>query len=83
MNVHVNTLLFTQMHLYRLNHSCSNILHQENISKECVPHQKQNGGMQGYIYDFFAPKHKIVGASLNRLGEAVITCTHNLCFEHE
>ena len=31
----------------------------------------------------FAPKHKIVGTSLNRLGEAVITCTHNQCFEYE
>ena len=39
-----------------------------------------------HVYLFFlsfAPKHKIVGTSLNRLGEAVITCTHNLCFEHE
>ena len=35
------------------------------------------------VYLSFAPKHKIVGTSLNRLGEAVITCTHNLCFEHE
>ena len=52
---------------------------------ENVYHQKQNWGMQGYIYFFlsFAPKHKIVGTSLNRLGEAVRTCTHNLCFEHE
>ena len=54
---------------------------------ECVPHQKQNWGMQGYIYFLsFAPKHKIVDTSLNRLGEAaeaVITCTHTLCFEHE
>ena len=50
---------------------------------ECVPHQKQNWGMQGYIYFFlsFAQKHKIVGTSLNRLGEAVITCTHTLGFE--
>ena len=30
---------------------------------------------------YFAPKHKIVGTSLKT--EAVIMCTHNLCFEHE
>ena len=35
------------------------------------------------IFLSFAPKHKIVGTSWNRLGEAVITCTHNLYFEHE
>ena len=42
-------------------------------------------GISIYFFFFlsFAPKHKIVGTSLNRLGEAVITCTHNLCFEHE
>ena len=49
------------------------------------PIKSKNWGMQGYIYFFlsFAPKHKIVDTSLNRLGEAVIMCTHNLCFEHE
>ena len=31
-----------------------------------------------FFFLSFAPKHKIVV-----LGEAVITCTHNLCFEHE
>ena len=35
------------------------------------------------IFLSFGQKHKIVGTSLNRLGEPVITCTHNLCFEHE
>ena len=44
---------------------------------ECVPHQKQNWGMQGYIYFFlsFAPKHRLWVQVFYRLGEAVITST--------
>ena len=49
------------------------------------PIKSKTGVCRGISIFFlsFAPIHKIVGTSLNRLGEAVITCTHNLCFEHE
>ena len=47
------------------------------------PIKSKTGVCRGIFFLSFAPKHKIVGTSLNRLGEAVITCTHNLCFEHE
>ena len=47
------------------------------------PIKSKTGVCRGIsIFLSFAPKHKIVGTSLY-LGEAVITCTHNLCFEHE
>ena len=50
----------------------------------CIPSKAKLGYAGVYLFFLsFAPKHKIVGTSLNRLGEAVITCTHNLCFEHE
>ena len=47
------------------------------------PIKSKTGVCRGIFFLSFALKHKIVGTSLNRLGEAVITCTHNLCFEHE
>ena len=43
------------------------------------PIKSKTGVCRGIsIFLSFAPKHEIVV-----LGEAVITCTHNLCFEHE
>ena len=43
------------------------------------PIKSKTGVCRGIsIFLSFAPKHKIAGTSLNRLGEAVITCTHNL-----
>ena len=49
------------------------------------PIKSKTGVCRGISIFFlsFASNHKIVGTSLNRLGEAVITCTHNLCFDHE
>ena len=48
------------------------------------PIKSKTGVCRGiFIFLSCAPKHKIVGTSLNRLSEAVITFTHNLCFEHE
>ena len=48
------------------------------------PIKSKTGVCRGIsIFFIFCSKHKIVGTSLNCLGEAVITCTHNLCFEHE
>ena len=35
------------------------------------------------IFLIFAPKHRLIVGTQNRLGEAVLTCTHNLCFEQK
>ena len=45
---------------------------------------QQNWGMQGFTYfSYFCSKTRIVGTRKKRLGEAVLTCTHNLCFEQK
>ena len=36
-----------------------------------------------YLFSYFCSKTQIVGTRQDRLGEAVLTCTHNLCFEHK
>ena len=39
-------------------------------------------GLQRYTsFSIFCSKTYIVGTCLNRLDEAVLTCTHNICFE--
>ena len=59
-------------------------LHQENMSVKCVPPYtpllyRKTGVCRGIpIFLIFAPKHR-----LWVLGEAVLTCTHNLCFEQK
>ena len=58
--------------------------HQENMSVKCVPLQtphlySKTGVCKGIpIFLIFAPKHR-----LWVLGEAVLSCTHNLCFEQK
>ena len=58
--------------------------HKENMSVKCVPLQtphlySKTGVCKGIpIFLIFAPKHR-----LWVLGEAVLSCTHNLCFEQK
>ena len=40
-------------------------------------------GIHYFLLLFFYSKTLIVGTRLNRLSEAVLTCTHNLCFEQK
>ena len=41
-------------------------------------------GLTGvYLLSYFCSKTKIVGTRQNRLTEAVLTCTHNQCFEQK
>ena len=62
--------------------------HQENMSVKCIPPHtpllySKIGVCRGIpIFLIFAPK-QIVGTRKNRLGEAVLMCTHNLCFEQK
>ena len=64
--------------------------HQENMSRKYIPPltpllYTTNGLFKGKLLSIFGPKTKIAGTLKNRrvAGWAVLTCTHNQCFEQK
>ena len=52
-------------------------------SKPLIPHFYivKLGYTGGCLFSYFRSKTQTVGTRYNRLGEAVLTCTYNQCFE--
>ena len=62
------------------------IIHQDNMSINVNPFiaRSETGVCRGIsIFLVFAPKHRVRVLIRTAPGEAVLTCTHNQCFEQK